>query len=108
MYLFDNIAQISIDDCKNCKFFIGPSKGRLDNTFFKNLIPKSLIYFIEISSLFIRDCNDCVLTTICQQFRTRDCKRITTFISCVTQPIIEASTYMKFACITVNYNQLNG
>lgn len=28
VYLFDNIAQISIDDCKNCKFFIGPVKAR--------------------------------------------------------------------------------
>lgn len=28
VYIFDHIAQISIDDCKNCKFFIGPSKGR--------------------------------------------------------------------------------
>lgn len=28
VYLFDHVAQVSVDDCKNCKFFIGPSKGR--------------------------------------------------------------------------------
>ncbi|CAF0871134.1 unnamed protein product [Brachionus calyciflorus] len=84
VYLFDNVAQVSIDDCKNCKFFIGPSKG----------------------SVFIRDCSDCNLATVCQQFRTRDCKRITTFLSCGTQPIIESSTSMKFSCLTINYAQL--
>ncbi|RNA34383.1 XRP2 [Brachionus plicatilis] len=84
VYLFDNVAQVSIDDCKNCKFFIGPSKG----------------------SVFIRDCSDCCLAAVCQQFRTRDCRRINTFLSCGTQPIIESSTYMKFACLTVNYAQL--
>lgn len=84
VYLFDNVAQVSIDDCKNCKFFIGPSKG----------------------SVFIRDCTDCCLAAVCQQFRTRDCRRISTFLSCGTQPIIESSTNMKFACLTVSYAQL--
>lgn len=59
-------------------------------------------------SIFIRDCSDCSFAIICQQFRTRDCKRITTFLSCCTQPIIESSTNMKFACLAVNYKQLNG
>ncbi len=85
VFLFDHIAQISIDDCTNCKFFIGPSKG----------------------SVFIRDCSDCSFAIICQQYRTRDCKRITTFLSCATQPIIESSVNMKFGCISVNYNTLS-
>lgn len=85
VYLFDHVAQISIDDCKNCKFLIGPSKA----------------------SVFIRDCSDCSLSVICQQFRTRDCKRITTFLCCATQPIIESSINMKFGCISLNYNGLN-
>lgn len=85
VYIFDHIAQISIDDCKNCKFFIGPSKG----------------------SVFIRDCSDCSFGIMCQQYRTRDCKRITSFLSCATQPIIESSVNMKFGCISVNYNSLD-
>ncbi len=45
---------------------------------------------------------------MCQQFRTRDCKRITTFLLCATQPIIESSISMKFGCISVNYAVLDG
>jgi hypothetical protein len=34
--------------------------------------------------------------------------RITTFISCTTQPIIEASAQMKFACLSCNYENFDG
>ena len=44
---------------------------------------------------------------VCQQFRTRDFKRINTFLLCATQPIIESSTNMKFGCVSVNYNGFN-
>lgn len=57
-------------------------------------------------SVFMRKCTDCVVASICQQYRTRDCQRVTTFIACATQPIIEASNQMKFACLTCNYNSL--
>lgn len=60
------------------------------------------------NSVFIRDCSDCNLGLICQQYRTRDCRKITTFMLCATQPIIESSTYMKFGCISINYNGLKG
>jgi len=84
VYIFDNSAVISVDDCKNCRIFIGPSKG----------------------SVFIRNSNDCNIAVICQQFRTRDCQRITTFISCATMPIVEASSSMRFACLSCNYRNL--
>lgn len=84
VYLLDYVAQLSIDDCKNCNIFLGPSKA----------------------SVFIRECSDCNLAIICQQFRTRDCKRINTFLLCNTQPIIESSSSMKFGCVSVNYNGL--
>ena len=84
VYIFDHIAQISIDDCRNCTFFIGPSKG----------------------SVFIRECSDCSFALMCQQYRTRDCKRVTTFLSCATQPIVESSVNMKFGCISVVYSGL--
>ena len=38
VYLFDHVAQLSVDDCKNCKFFIGPSKGRLVKAFFNKKV----------------------------------------------------------------------
>eukprot|EP00093_Oithona_nana_P006571 06571.XXX_150307_151858_1 [CDS] Oithona nana genome sequencing. len=84
IYLLDHINTITIDDCKNCKIFIGPTKG----------------------SLFIRDCSDCVLIAVCGQFRTRDCTKITTFLCCATQPIIEATTSIKFGCFQASYPEL--
>ena len=59
-------------------------------------------------SVFIRDCKECKVGLICQQYRTRDCKKIDTFIACVSQPIIEASTGMKFGCLQCDYPELNG
>ena len=28
IYLFSNLATVCIDNCRNCKFFIGPTKTR--------------------------------------------------------------------------------
>lgn len=59
-------------------------------------------------SVFIRDSINCVLATICQQFRTRDCRDVYVYLSCTSQPIIESSHNIKFACLTLNYHQLIG
>ena len=67
----------------------------------------SLLNALILKSVFIRDCSDCNLALICQQFRSRDCKKLNTFLLCSTQPIIESSTYMKFGCISVDYDSLN-
>nr|CAB3265676.1 protein XRP2-like [Phallusia mammillata] len=84
IFLLDAIATITIDDCSNCQFIIGPTKG----------------------SIFIRDCHDCKLICACQQFRTRDCTKIDTFLHCTTQPIIESSCKMKFGCYQLAYDGL--
>lgn len=81
IYVFDHCATVTIDDCKGCQIVLGAVK----------------------SSVFIRDCYNCVLVAACQQFRTRDCKRIDSFLCCTTQPIVEASTGMKFGCLQFNY-----
>lgn len=81
VYVFDHTAQIQVDDCKNCRIFIGAVHG----------------------SFFIRDCTNCVVATACQQFRTRDCRDLHVFLSCISQPIIESSFNVKFACLTINY-----
>ena len=52
VYLLDHIAELSIDRCKNCKFFIGPIKA----------------------SVFMRTSTDCSITVYCGQFRCRDLK----------------------------------
>ncbi|XP_034287288.1 protein XRP2 [Pantherophis guttatus] len=84
IYIFDHSATITVDDCINCQFFLGPVKG----------------------SVFLRDCKDCKCVVACQQFRTRDCRKIEVFLCCTTQPIIESSTGMKFGCFQYYYPEL--
>ncbi|XP_078078575.1 protein XRP2 [Mustelus asterias] len=84
IYIFDHSATITIDDCTNCRIFLGPIKG----------------------SVFFRDCSDCKCVVACQQFRTRDCKKMDVFLCCATQPIIESSTGMKFGCFQYYYPEL--
>ena len=59
-------------------------------------------------SLFLRDCKRCRVVAACGQFRTRDCQQVDTYLHCSTQPIIEASTQMRFACYQLYYPQLKG
>ncbi|XP_054020768.1 protein XRP2 [Dryobates pubescens] len=84
IYIFDHSATITIDDCVNCQIFLGPVKG----------------------SVFFRDCKDCKCIVACQQFRTRDCRKLEVFLCCATQPIIESSTGMKFGCFQYYYPEL--
>jgi protein XRP2 len=57
-------------------------------------------------SVFIRNCKNCKVIVACQQFRTRDCGKVDVFLCCNTQPIIEASSGMKFACYQYHYPEL--
>ena len=72
----------------------------------RNIVLKLFCFFFCFS-IFIRDSTNCVLATVCQQFRTRDCRDIQVFLSCISQPIIESSHNIKFACLTLNYEQLS-
>ncbi|XP_045123423.1 protein XRP2-like [Portunus trituberculatus] len=84
IFLLDHINTITIDDCSDCTIFIGPTTG----------------------SVFVRDCQECVVVGACGQFRTRDCCRLEVYLLCQTQPIIEASSKMKFGCFQAFYPQL--
>ena len=84
IYIYDNSAMVTIDDCQNCVIFLGPIKG----------------------SVFIRNCKNLKCAIACQQFRSRDCQKIETFLYCQTQPIIESSTGMKFSCFQYYYPEL--
>ena len=63
---------------------------------------------VWVGSMFLRDCKRCRVVAACGQFRTRDCQQIDTYLHCATQPIIEASTQMRFACYQLHYPQLKG
>ncbi|KAE8746650.1 hypothetical protein FOCC_FOCC006634 [Frankliniella occidentalis] len=84
IFVLDCIDSINIDDCTNSKIILGPIKG----------------------SVFVRDCIDCVLVVPCGQFRLRDSHRLDIFLHCATQPIIESSTHIRFACIRLHYDLL--
>lgn len=43
VFLIDHLAQLTVDRCKNCKFFIGPIQA----------------------SIFVRDCSKCEITVSC-------------------------------------------
>eukprot|EP00899_Mesostigma_viride_P001424 jgi/Mesvir1/11282/Mv01076-RA.1 len=81
LYLLDACAQVTIDNCINCRIFIGPVE----------------------SSIFIRGCKGCKCAFVCRQFRTRDCKEVDMLLFCTTRPVIEASSGMRFGCFDVNY-----
>ncbi|XP_033751685.1 protein XRP2-like isoform X2 [Pecten maximus] len=84
IYIYDSLSSVTVDDCINCNIFLGPIS----------------------ESIFIRDCKNLKLVLACQQFRTRDCSKIETFLFCSSQPIIEDSTGMKFGCFTYFYPEL--
>lgn len=86
IYIFDHSAMVTIDNCENCKIFLGPVKG----------------------SVFIRNSKNCQLVVACQQFRSRDCRKIDTYLCCATQPIIESSAGMRFGCFQCYYPELEG
>lgn len=84
IFLFDHIATAFIDQCQGCRIFVGPVE----------------------SSVFLRDCKNCDLVIACQQFRSRDCKDCRLALLCTTEPIIETSTNMRFACFDFGYFSL--
>nr|XP_032836796.1 protein XRP2 [Petromyzon marinus] len=83
-FILDHSATVTVDDCVRCRLVLGPVKG----------------------SVFLRDCEDCEVLVACQQFRTRDCRGLNISLCCSTQPVIEASTALKFACYQFYYPEL--
>lgn len=84
VYLFDRSATMYVDNCENCRFFIGPVEG----------------------AIFFRNCQNVDAIVICQQFRTRDCQHCNFSLHVCTDPIIETSTDMKFGPFMAYYDQL--
>lgn len=81
VYLFDWTAQIQLDKCKNCKFFIGPIKG----------------------SIFMRDCSDCEISVATSQFRCRDLYNTKIFMFVGNDPCIESANGIQVAPFNFAY-----
>jgi len=84
IFLLDNIATAFVDECENCRIFIGPTE----------------------SSVMIRNCRSCDFVIACQQYRSRDCTDCRHALFCMTEPIIETSSNMQFACFDFSYFSL--
>jgi hypothetical protein len=84
IFVLDHCTSVQIDECANCRIVIGPCQG----------------------SLFLRNCTGCTVVCAVQQFRARDCKDCDVYLYSATEPIIEASTKMRFACFPLTYFSL--
>jgi protein XRP2 len=73
-----------IDQCKNTKMVIGPVKG----------------------SVFFRDCDNCTIQVACQQFRCRDLTNSSVMLYAANDPVIEASSNLKFGPFNLSYPKL--
>eukprot|EP00929_Paragymnodinium_shiwhaense_P103738 TRINITY_DN6743_c0_g1_i2.p1 TRINITY_DN6743_c0_g1~~TRINITY_DN6743_c0_g1_i2.p1 ORF type:complete len:325 (-),score=67.71 TRINITY_DN6743_c0_g1_i2:186-1160(-) len=84
IFLLDTIATAFIDECENCRIYVGPVE----------------------SSVMVRNCKNCSFIMACQQFRSRDCNDCRLALYCGTEPIIETSLNMQFACFDFFYFSL--
>ena len=81
VFLLDHTAQITIDRCKNCKFYIGPIKA----------------------SIFFRTSSNCEITVTASQFRCRDLFDSVVNVYSPNEPIVESSSNITFAPFNLKY-----
>jgi len=84
IFLLDYMDSVFMDDCENCRVFFGPVE----------------------SSIFIRTSKSCDFVIACKQFRCRDCADCRLALMCTTEPVIETSKNMQFACFEFFYFSL--
>lgn len=85
VYLLDRSAQITVDECQGCRFYIGPVEG----------------------SIFFRDCSDCKVSVCCQQLRTKNCHRVVFNAMVASDPTIEYSDELQFGPYNFAYPKLD-
>eukprot|EP01028_Stygiella_incarcerata_P002943 TRINITY_DN15627_c0_g1_i1.p2 TRINITY_DN15627_c0_g1~~TRINITY_DN15627_c0_g1_i1.p2 ORF type:complete len:940 (-),score=264.97 TRINITY_DN15627_c0_g1_i1:3054-5615(-) len=81
VFLLDHMAAFTIDEAYDTQMVIGPTNG----------------------SVFLRQCENCVISVACAQFRCRDCKNCVIYLYAMNEPIVETSTEMRFAPWNVAY-----
>ena len=85
VYLLDRSAQITVDECQGCRFYIGPVEG----------------------SIFFRDCTDCTVSVCCQQLRTKNCHHVVFNAFVTSDPTIEYSDDLQFGPYNFAYPLLD-
>ena len=81
LIIMDNCEQVQIDQVKNCRIFIGACA----------------------SSIFIRNCENCVFYTSCRQLRLREVQNSIFYIYSMSEVHIEESTSLQFAPFNGGY-----
>jgi len=81
VHLLDKIAQVTVDRATNSRLHFGPTEG----------------------SIFLRDCENCVVTASCAQLRLKNCKRLWIFLYCNSDPAIEYSSELVFGPYNFSY-----
>ena len=81
LIVMDNCEQVQIDDVKNSRVLIGACA----------------------SSIFIRNCTNCVFYTVCRQLRLRDVKFSNFYIYSMSEVHIEFSSNVRFAPFNGGY-----
>ncbi|KAI9987130.1 hypothetical protein PInf_023005 [Phytophthora infestans] len=84
IFLLDHCTSVQIDACTNCRIVVGPCEG----------------------SVFLRNCKRCTVVCAVQQFRARDCEDASVYLYSSTEPIIETSSGLRFACFPLTYFSL--
>jgi protein XRP2 len=74
IYIQDFHVQLTLDNCENCIVVLGPCS----------------------SSAFLRSSKNCIFVVTCQQLRCRDLKDCEIMLYSHTDPVIEASSGLKF------------
>lgn len=81
VYVCEPTGQVFADFCKRCLVMLGPCQ----------------------TSVFVRDCEDCVFWIACGQLRTNNCLRCTFHMYSKTAPVIETSEDLAFAPWSARY-----
>jgi len=86
VYVCDVTAQVFVDFCKRCTVLLGPCE----------------------SSVYVRDCEDCIFWVAAQQLRTNNCTSCTFYLYSKTEPVIETSDDLAFAPWCARYPGCTG
>ena len=81
--LCDHSSQVQVDALRNCRVLVGPCAG----------------------SVFVRNCSGYSLSIAARQLRVRDCTDVTFYLYTCTEPVIEASSNLRFAPFNSSYPQ---
>jgi hypothetical protein len=75
---------------------------------FKNHLIGISSFLLDTNSILIQNCCNCRIICACMQLRCRDCNDLLFCLFSTTNPTIESSHSLEFACLTVFYQQLEG